>query len=291
MNTSIDHISAMKMRIQTALGTPSIKQMALKDFTLTFTKLGLKNDKAENMAMEVIQRLKSSTNIIQTEQEIFAWFRTVLVDGKPLTSILDERMSGRAEIILKQITPYFEEVSKDSKVVDFGCGDGQVTQLIADTFGLKNIVGYDVRLYPFPGVTVPIKPIEGHKTDAYDGEFDVALLTNVAHHEAENQKLLLELSRIIKKGGRLVVIETVPTKDTIEAFEINFLNDYFYNRLFHQADVPVPGTYELATGWLKRFSSVGFELDPEVIPNMVELGYDQPTIQDWHVLYVFKKVI
>ena len=122
-------------------------------------------------------------------------------------------------------------------------------------------------------------------------------MTNVAHHEPENQLVLAELARIIRPGGRLIVIETVPEDKTEEALEITFLNDYFYNRILHCADIAVPGTYETLEGWIGRFDDVGFELDlledvddPLLREsNPFPLGYDQPTIRDLHALYVFRR--
>ena len=274
----------MDNRIKAALQDPSIKEQALKDFSFTFEKLGLDSEKSKDLSIEVINRLLENTDLVQTEKDIYQLFSTIIVNDMPLTKILDMKMSGRAKIILEQITPYFNDIPKNAKIIDFGCGDGQVTQLLQDTFGFTDIVGYEIKSYPSPHVKAPIKMFDGFKTQEDKKTFDVCLLTNVAHHESENQKMLEEIGRIMKPNSKLVVIETVPIENTHKAFEINFLNDYFYNRLFHQADIPVPGSYELTENWPHRFASVGFTLEDTVI-----LGYDQPTIKDWHVLYTFIK--
>ncbi len=274
----------MDSRIKAALSDSSIKEQALKDFSSTFEKLGLDSEKSESLSANVVNMLLETSDLVQTEKDIYQLFSTIMVEGIPLTKILDMKMSGRAEIIFEQIKPYFMDVPKGAKIIDFGCGDGQVTQLLQDTYNFTDIVGYEIKSYPAPHVTIPIKMFDGFKTHEEENTFDVCLLTNVAHHEAENQKMLEEIGRIMKLNSKLVVIETVPTEDTHSAFEINFLNDYFYNRLFHQADIPVPGSYELTENWPHRFASVGFALRDTVV-----LGYDQPTIKDWHVLYVFSK--
>ncbi len=288
-------IEIMRARIQAALLDPRILEQARADFEHTFMQLGITAAEAIRMTDRVINLLQSTVDLEKTEREIFAWFGTMLVEGVPLTKVLDQKMSGRAEIIFNQVSPFFAGFDTETEIVDFGCGDGQVTQLLHDRLNLQKIVGYDVKLYKAAGVTVPINQIIGHSTAAKTGQFSAMLLTNVAHHEADNQKLLEEAARILRPGARLVVIETVPTENTKVAFEVNFLNDYFYNRLFHAADVPVPGTYELAANWVDRFRAVGFELeelhfeDISLNENPKHLGFDQPTIRDWHVLYVFKR--
>ncbi len=175
----------------------------------------------------------------------------------------------------------------------WGAGDGRVTQLLSGTgVSLAGIVGYDVRDYRAKSVTVPILQFDGEHVSCPDGHYYAGLMTNVAHHEADNGKILRELARVIRPGCRLVVIETVPISDDPAEFERTFVGDYVYNRLFHLADVPVPGTYETKEGWIRRFEEVGFVLvddDDFGSPPLVDLGYDQPTIRDWHVLYVFKR--
>lgn len=62
------------------------------------------------------------------------------------------------------------------------------------------------------------------------------------------------------------------------------MNDYLYNRLFHNADVPVPGTFETPEGWGSRFAKYGWK-----VKHSENLGEDQKTIKDTHHLLVFEK--
>jgi Fe-S cluster biosynthesis and repair protein YggX len=112
------------------------------------------------------------------------------------------------------------------------------------------------------------------------------LLTNVLHHEKNNEKIIDELDRIVRR--RLVILETVPIGETENDMEQDkdrtFMNDYLYNHLFHNADVPVPGTFETPNKWIERFSNHGWKL-----VNEKDLGFDQPTIKDRHYLLVFER--
>lgn len=160
-----------------------------------------------------------------------------------------------------------------------------MTQILHDELDL-NIEGVDVRLYKASNINVPIKLFNGNHVDVADKEYGSGLLTNVLHHEKENEKILNELDRIIK--NKLVILETVPVGQTEEDMERDkdrtFMNDYLYNRLFHSADVPAPGTFETPQKWIERFSQHGWQLE-----NEKDLGFDQPTIKDRHYLLVFKK--
>ncbi len=149
-----------------------------------------------------------------------------------------------------------------------------------------NVIGVDVRDYRAEGVTIPIKILNSSKTPFNNNEFSTVLMSNVAHHEADNESVIAELTRIVR--DKLVVIETVPNGNTPDEIEADrdrtFMNDYLYNRLFHNADIPVPGTYETPQGWIDRFEKHGWQ-----VSYSENLGYDQPVIRDVHHLLTFKR--
>ncbi|MCR4308306.1 MAG: class I SAM-dependent methyltransferase [Candidatus Berkelbacteria bacterium] len=280
-------LETMQARIESGLGDPEIRQSAEYDFTYTFGQLGLSEQDSSNLKDLVIENLLSGGNLAKIEKNVLAIIEQtkVATDGgeKTLVEILHEKLAGRAELIYEQVQKYFEGI--EGKVIDYGAGDGQVTQLLKDRSGL-DIEGYDVRSYPAQGVSVPISLFDGGKIPVEDGHYQAGLMTNVAHHEKDNEKILEETTRAI--GSRLVVIETVPTGETEEEIardrERTFLNDYLYNRLFHNANIPVPGTYETPQGWIDRFSQHGWN-----VTHSEDLGFDQPTIRDVHHLLVFDR--
>ena len=239
---------------------------------------------AINLAMILIEWLSSGDDLLVTEGRIHALFAREKIGEKTIFETIEEKLSGRADLIHEQIMYHLLSLRTSGQVVDFGCGDGQVSQRLYKA-GLA-VTGYDVRDYRKPGVTVPFKLFDGVRTDSPNSQFTIGVMTNVAHHAADNQKVIDEVTRIIRPGGTLIMIETVPTKDTREEFEVTFMNDYLYNRLFHRADVPVPGTYETTMNWVLRFEDAGWS-----VKTVQDLGYDQPTIPDYHVLFVMQKSI
>ena len=281
-------LKSMKDRIEGALASPEVREQVAGDFAYTFRQLGLNQTEAGALCEEIFLRLGEPKSLDLIEQEILSRFSQITVGeespGKNLIEVLHTKLADRAKIIFEQVKDYLEGLK--GKVLDFGAGDGQVTQLLKDELGL-DIYGADVRNYKEKHATVPFMQFDGHRLPVVDGTFEAGLMTNVAHHEKFNQRILDELSRTVT--DKLVIIETVPVGASEEEIatdrERTFMNDYLYNRLFHNADVPVPGTYETPEGWKSRFSSLGWALEEEK-----NLGIDQPTIKDTHHLLVFKRV-
>jgi len=285
-----EELKTMKDRLMGAFGDPEVKEKIDNDFAYTFMQLGLDEAAAKELCGEVTAALSGEGRLDAIEAKMLDRFTNIYVgdkdgDKKNLVDILHEKLKGRAELIASQVRPYFEDVR--GKVFDYGTGDGQVAQRLHDDPGLHlDIEGGDVRDYKAPGVTIPVKIFNGKHVDCPDGHYEAALMTNVAHHEKHNEAIIEELTRIA--GRKLVVIETVPTGRSDEEIkkdaERTFANDYLYNRLFHNADVPVPGTYETPEGWEARFKAHGWK-----VVRSEDLGYDQPTIRDIHHLLIFEK--
>ncbi|MBI5224643.1 class I SAM-dependent methyltransferase [Candidatus Micrarchaeota archaeon] len=277
----------MQERIQKILENTKLVNAVHEDFTHTFRQLGLSNFHAKKLSRNVLWLLGENKPLKHVETKILGMLERTRVrqkNGKTLTlpQILQEKLSNRADLIFSQIAPHLKGVS--GKVLDFGCGDGQVTHLISEKLGL-DVEGIDVKHYPASHVNVPIRLFDGKRVYAKPGTFSAAVITNVLHHEKENELILKELKRL--KIKKLVIIETVPVgktpKEILLDRERTFMNDHLYNRLFHSADIPVPGTYETAKGWVSRFKKIGYK-----VSHSQDLGFDQPTIRDSHHLLVFE---
>ena len=100
-------------------------------------------------------------------------------------------------------------------VLDLGCGTGITDRLLAGNF--KSLTGLDVSLKVVekarelvPGVR--FEAFDGHHLPAADDTYDLAFAINVFHHvpPANRQALLVEMHRVVKKGGCAVVFEHNP---------------------------------------------------------------------------------
>lgn len=292
----------LRQRLESILGNPEYLEDAKEDSVSTFKALGLSEEIASSLFEQVhklmISGIAEQKTLPEIEREVLMHFKTVMIDGKNLVEILDEKLSERARIIYEQLAPHMKSI--EGPALDFGAGDLQVTQKLQDDLGL-HITGTDIREYRKLGAEkpVPFVTYDGEKLSFANREFEAAVATNVLHHAGEtedgtlsakdNETAVRELCRVAER--KLIVIETVPdpelvAQDKARAMERTFWNDYLYNRLFHSADVPVPGRYETLEGWPARFQKHGW-----TVVHTEALGYDQPTIRDFHVLYVLQREI
>jgi SAM-dependent methyltransferase len=273
----------IKQKMEVSLSDLVTKEKTFKDFSKTFYLIGLDQESSDTLAQQIIEVMASPVSLEESERKARDLFKKNIVDGKPFTDRIFEKFTGRAELIYDQVQGYFGDIS--GKVIDYGAGDGQVTQLLHDNLNLSTD-GVDVRDFRASSTTVPIRIFDGHNVPVADEYYEAGLMTNVAHHEKDNEKIIKELTRIIKH--RLVLIETVPAGSTVEEVEADrgrtFLNDALWNRYFQNANIPVPGTYETPEGWISRFQKHGWK-----VIESIDLGIDQPMVQDIHHLLVLEK--
>ena len=107
-------------------------------------------------------------------------------------------------------------VPEDWVVGDIGCGTGVVAQAVAPF--VRRVVAVDGsremlkaarrRLGPLENVEIRAGELE--RLPLADGELDAAILMLVLHHLPEPQKALAEAARVVKRGGRLVVVDMCP---------------------------------------------------------------------------------
>jgi len=284
----MSEIATLQKNIQSALSDKVTATLVFDDWAKTFRNIGLSDAAAQDLTSYIMQELLGDGSLPQKEKRIFQMLcltPTSENDSRFITTVLDKKMQGRAKTIFNQIAPHLQNIH--GKVLDFGAGDGQVTQLLHDRLNL-DISGVDVRDYRASGVTVPLILYDGRNIDAPDGFCEVAIATNVFHHATKNERCLSELFRVVSRS--LVVIETVPAGNTPEAIQKDrartFMSDYLYNRLLHNPkfNVPVPGTYETPERWIARHEKLGWKTS-----HSQNLGEDIEVIADTHHLLVFDK--
>jgi 2-polyprenyl-3-methyl-5-hydroxy-6-metoxy-1,4-benzoquinol methylase len=275
--------------LKTVLFEFSTDAKATEDFTKTFNRIGIEPRKARNLADSVMSYINKAQHLKEAEKNIKKLFTTEICSGKNIFQMIQAGLQGRFEIIFNQLYPHLSGVQR---VIDFGCGSGVLTQMLHDRCNI-NIDGVDVRDYRAKEVSIPfLRLFPGFMvfnqdyTQVPSKYYDCAILTNVLHHEVDNEKILVELNRIVSK--KLVIIETVPEAEDLESARKDWgrmlFNDVLWNRFFHYENIPVPGTYEIPSNWIKRFEKYGWKCTYSE-----DLGFDQPTIQDRHHLLVFER--
>lgn len=268
--------------LQTAIADKETLQKVHDDFAKTFQRLGFIDMSGHGLAANVLLCIKDAHSIEGAEREIKNLFIRQTVGDKNVFEAIQSGLQERFEIIFNQLRPHLKDVSN---AIDYGCGSGTLTQMLYDRCGI-HIEGVDVRDFRSETVSIPVRLFDGYSVPVSDKQYECAVLTNVIHHEADNEKILKELDRIVSR--KLVIIETVPEADDEETAQKDWgrmlLNDTLWNRFFNYANIPVPGTYEIPSNWIKRFEKYGWKC-----VHSEDLGFDQPTIQDRHHLLVFER--
>jgi ArsR family transcriptional regulator len=104
----------------------------------------------------------------------------------------------------------------DWVVGDLGCGTGQLSAVLAPF--VARIVAVDAstamlhaakkRLAPFGHVDLRRGELESLPID--DARLDLATLMLVLHHVPEPQRAVAEVARVVKPGGRVVIVDMLP---------------------------------------------------------------------------------
>ena len=205
-----------------------------------------------------------------------------------------------------QIEPYLVT----GNVLDYGCGDGQVAELIAKNKN-RDVTGTDVYEHKHikeAGLKFQLFK-QGDQTLFNDNEFDNTLALTIYHHSSNPINSIKDTARITKKGGRIIVIESVygvNGKELPEAMrqktknylalsseqqrKVNIFFDHFYNRILHYSKNPetkvnVPFNFNTPENWKEIFAACGLKQEA-----VIHLGLDQPTVPEYHTLHVLRKV-
>jgi ubiquinone/menaquinone biosynthesis C-methylase UbiE/DNA-binding transcriptional ArsR family regulator len=105
---------------------------------------------------------------------------------------------------------------RDWTVGDLGCGTGQVCAALAPF--VARVIGVDAsaamlqaakkRLHRFDNIELRRGELESLPID--DARLDAATLMLVLHHVPEPERALAEVARVLKPGGRLVIVDMLP---------------------------------------------------------------------------------
>jgi trans-aconitate 2-methyltransferase len=132
-------------------------------------------------------------------------------------------------------------VRPNLRVVDLGCGTGELTRQLADSLPDSNVLGLDespqmlerTQVYTRPGLQFE----QGNQTEL-DGEWDL-IFSNAALHWSENhQELIHHLFRLLAPGGQIAV--QVPSN---------------HNSIAHQTIIEVAGREPFVgqlDGWTRK---------------------------------------
>jgi SAM-dependent methyltransferase len=140
------------------------------------------------------------------------------------------------------------QIPERSSVLDIGCGDGTIANLIARLRPDVRIQGVEVLVR---GKTrIPVLPFDGEKLPFPEDLFDVCLLVDVLHHTSDVSALLREASRVSRSW---VLIKDHLDENALDDATLRFM-DWVGNRPY---GVRLTFNYQSRKQWADHFVACG----------------------------------
>lgn len=101
------------------------------------------------------------------------------------------------------------QVAGAATILDAGCGEGITTEKIIARFPEAKVTGVDVdprNVKICEQYDLPVKECSLYNLPFENNSFDVCLLIEVIEHLCEPEKALMELTRVAKPGGKIIVV-------------------------------------------------------------------------------------
>src|SRR5262249_54970064 len=154
--------------------------------------------------------------------------RTAGYDGRMINELnpqaeqmADESMvrnlAAQADAIWPQEAPLFARyrLDPDARILDAGCGPGEIVMRLADAYPSARLIGVDIvdahlalaarRRARFGG-RLPSDPPRRFGPQLPDAAFDLTTCRHVLHSIPQPERVLAELVRVTRPGGRLHIL-------------------------------------------------------------------------------------
>jgi ubiquinone/menaquinone biosynthesis C-methylase UbiE len=287
-------------RIKNLFQDDRVEVCIRKTLINVFDHLGIVEDKADEIIDKCIYLAKNYKSLSEYEKLAYE-----ILKNNGVVEQIPKKLINRADIMYNQINSYFI----DGSVLDLGCGDGRVGELIAKE-GHHVVLADIYRHSNIDNTNLNFKQLKKNERLPFkDNEFKNTLSLTVLHHSENPLDVLKEIYRVTKPEGRVIVIESVygVNGDELEEAQklkckhylelnseqqrmTNIFFDHFYNRVIHYTEdlnkkVNVPFNFNTPTGWKETFEEYGLYEE-----KVVHLGIDQPVVPEYHSLHILKVI-
>jgi SAM-dependent methyltransferase len=168
-------------------------------------------------------------------------------------------LSGQAEIAIE-----LGEITSDSRVLDVGCGPGLLSESLAKLAASVEGIDFSETMIMQArgrrhGATFRVANAE--ELPFEDDDFDVAICCYTSHHFARPERVYAELLRVLKPGGRVVVLHPIQAENAAFGAIFQTLGDVFppeKMEIFPELGGPL---FEVATTepYIELLKNCGFE--------------------------------
>jgi SAM-dependent methyltransferase len=166
-----------------------------------------------------------------------------------VTRLHDLRIHPRRVRVLRD--HFAELLPSNARVLDVGCGDGLLAQLLTQARPDVEIIGIDVLVRP--ETSIPVRPFDGQVIPFGPAAFDVVLLVDVLHHLDDPTTLLREAARV---AGIAVLIKDHTRNGFLAATTLRLMDRV--GNAHH--GVALPYTYWARERWLRTFTDLGLQV-------------------------------
>jgi SAM-dependent methyltransferase len=143
-------------------------------------------------------------------------------------------------------------IPSNSRVLDVGCGDGQLARLIASRRPDISIQGIDVRLRNDSAILVEV--FDGKSLPYGQDSFDVVMFVDVLHHTREPMILIREAIRAARQA---ILIKDHLVKGAFAHSTLRFM-DWVGNA---RHGVALPYNYWTPAEWHRAFDKLGLTIN------------------------------
>lgn len=144
------------------------------------------------------------------------------------------------------------QIDAGSSILDIGCGDGQISELIESKVENSSITGIDVMERSIANIEVA--KYDGLNIEMEDNSVDVCTFVDVLHHADEPLRVLQEAGRVARKS---VVIKD-HLADGFLNWEILRFMDWVGNE---RHGVSLPYNYLKKAEWDQHFAELNWKVE------------------------------
>lgn len=142
-------------------------------------------------------------------------------------------------------------IPRNFSILDVGCGDGFLAQLISEARPDVSLTGVDVLVRQ--RTQIPVREFDGETIPYDDASFDGVMFVDVLHHTADPMVLLREALRVSRKS----IVVKDHTSDGLFADLTLRVMDKIGNR---RHGVSLPYNYWPKRKWFEAFATLGLQL-------------------------------